>query len=435
MKKLITLLVLVVALGGAGWWYWRASAAPANNFRTAEVIKSRLVATIGATGTLEPEEVVDVGAQVQGRITDLGDPATKKMTNWGLAVEQGDLLAKIDPDVFDAQLKASEADLAKQKANKALVSAQVEQAEQDWIRAQGLYPKSMAKADFDAAKANLKVAQANLDVANALIRSSEAQLKLSKTNLSYTEIRAPVKGVIIDRRVNIGQTVVASLSAPSLFLIAKDLSKMEVWATVNEADVGKIYIGQPVTFTVDAYPGDTFYGKVKAQGDYPARLNATMNQNVVTYTVVVSADNVPTEKYPHGKLWPYLTANLSFIVKDQADTLLVPNAALRWQPSKRQIHPDARAEFAKMKSKKKANSEAEAQERGYVWVVDGDYVRPIQVVIGLSDGVHTEILPGGGDLPVGTQIVVGEGRTTASDDGGNPFAPKMPWGKKPSPKD
>ena len=193
---------------------------------------------------------------------------------------------------------------------------------------------------------------------------------------------------------------------------------MEVWAQVNEADVGKTKVGQRVTFTVDAYPGRVYTGKVIRQGDYPARLNAQMVQNVVTYTVVVSVDNAD------GSLWPYLTANLLFTVSEKDDALMVPNAALRWQPSRRQIHPDARAEYAALKNKKRAEGEP---ERGFIWVVDDGYVRPIQVQLGASDKVNTEIVAvvGGGELPEGTDIVIGEGRTQGNDAGGNPFAPQM----------
>jgi HlyD family secretion protein len=439
MKRLIFLVVLLVALGGAGWWYWQVNAAPRNNFRTAKVVKDRLVATIGATGTLEPEEVVDIGAQVQGRIETLGaDPNDKgKVISWGSAVEKDTVLAQIDPSVYQAQRDAAKADKAKanaewEKAKKDLVikEAQLEQATNDWVRAKSLYPKSLAKSEYDQFKAAYDVAGGNKAYSEASILSTKAQyesasaaLKLAQTNLEYTTIRSPVKGVIIDRRVNIGQTVVASLSAPSLFLLAKDLSKMEVWATVNEADVGKTKVGQPVTFTVDAYPGVVYKGTVKAQGTFPARLNATMNQNVVTYTVVVSADN------KDGSLWPYLTANLSFIVADKEKALLVPNAALRWSPSRRQIHPDHRDAYAKAKGgKKKSSSEADTQERGFVWVVEDNYVRPIHVVTGLSDGVNTEILRvlGSNDSLEGLDVVIGEGRSAAQDDsGGNPFAPKI----------
>ena len=161
----------------------------------------------------------------------------------------------------------------------------------------------------------------------ATIKQYEAAVAMAKTNLDYCTIKSPVKGVIIDRRVNIGQTVVSSMSASSLFLIAKDLSRMQVWASVNEADIGRIHAGLPVHFTLATYPGETFEGKVTQ-----VRLNAQSTQNVVTYTVVVTTDNPPTAEYPNGKLFPYMTANLKFEVERHPDVLLVPNAALRWKP-------------------------------------------------------------------------------------------------------
>ncbi len=430
MKKWIFLLVVVIGASGAGFWYWRNSGQPQTVFRTAHVFRGPLRATISATGTLEPEEVVDVGAQVAGRIDSLGqDPNNpKKMINWGSAVEQGTVLAQIDPSLYKAQVQSGEADLIRAKADLLQKEAQVVKAAADWKRAQDLLPtKGISQEEFDAYKAAFEVAKANVEVSKAQIGVVTGTLELAKTNLKYTTITSPVKGVIIDRRVNVGQTVVASLSAPSMFLLAKDLSKMEVWATVNEADVGKISTGQPVLFTVDAYPGDVFKGTVKAQGEYPARLNATMNQNVVTYTVVVSADNTPQPGYPHGKLWPYLTTNLSFIVSDKSDALLVPNAALRYDPSRKLIHPDVRGEFAKLKSRKRSATDPEPSQ-GFVWWVDDGYVKFIQVRTGATDGVNTEILGvvGGDDLPEDTAIVIGEGRSAEYDSaGGNPFAPTL----------
>src|SRR5205814_7076430 len=183
---------------------------------------------------------------------------------------------------------------------------------------------------------NYEPATANVGVAQATIKQTQSALETAKINLGYTTIVSPVKGVILDRRVNIGQTVVSSLNAPSLFLIAKDLKRLQVWASVNEADIGNVHSGQPVTFTVDAYPGRVFKGVVAA--DQP-RLNASMTQNVVTYTVVVNTDN------SDGKLVPYLTANLQFEISKHANVLLVPNAALRWKPSPNQVAPEARDEY------------------------------------------------------------------------------------------
>jgi HlyD family secretion protein len=280
----------------------------------------------------------------------------------------------------------------------------------------------VATANVGVSEANVKQQMANVRTAQANVQTALGNLKTAQTNLDYTTITSPVKGVVIDRRVNVGQTVVASLSAPSLFLIAKDLSKMEVWATVNEVDVGKIQAGQDVKFTVDAFPGKQYKGKVVPQGKLPFRLNATMNQNVVTYTVVVSADNA------EGTLRPYLTTNLSFIVEDKKDALLVPNAALRWQPAQKQIAPDVREAYAKMSKKKRSATDVDAQDHGMVWVpADDKFVRFVEVRIGMSDTVHTEILEvlNGGELAENTQLIVGEGKTESQGSNSNPFSVQM----------
>lgn len=261
-------------------------------------------------------------------------------------------------------------------------------------------------------KANIGVAQANL--------------KTAQTNLNYTTISSPVKGRVIDRRVNVGQTVVASLSAPSLFLIAKGLKKMEVWATVNEVDVLKIKAGQRVNFTVDGNPGRIYKGNVVPQGNLPFRLNASMNNNVVTYTAVVSVDN------SDDSLKPYLTANLNFIVADKKDVLLVPNAALRWQPSRRQMAPEVQDAYNKQRGKKRVPGE-EGQEHGFVWVPGPDGLATfIEVITGVSDSVNSEIVSvvGGGELAEHTQVIIGEGRVEAASGGSNPFAPPTPFGAK-----
>jgi HlyD family secretion protein len=269
----------------------------------------------------------------------------------------------------------------------------------------------MSDTDYDSAFANFKAAKANVAVGKATIRQNEAVVRMAKTNLGYTTIKSPVRGTIIDRRVNMGQTVVASLNAPSLFLIAKDLRRMQVWASVNEADIGRISVDMPVRFTVDAYPGQVFRGKV-----CQIRLNATMTQNVVTYTVVVTTDN------SSGKLLPYLTANVQFEV-DQ-----------RWKPQASQIDPAA-ADTIPLSAES-----ARAQDQGCLWILaDGGFVRPLEVVVGTSDGTMTEV--SGSGVKEAVQVVIGEqgvedqnGEETADGDKtSNPFLPKPPKGAKPPP--
>jgi HlyD family secretion protein len=286
--------------------------------------------------------------------------------------------------------------------------------------------------------------------AQAAVVEAEAEAKKTKKNLTYCTIVSPVKGVIIDRRVNTGQTVVSSLSAPSLFLLAKDLKRMQVWASVNEADVGNIYSGQPVTFTVDAFPGETFVGKVNK-----VRYNAVMTQNVVTYTVEIVTDN------SSGRLIPYLTANVQFQIAKRKDALLVPSAALHWTPQETQVPPDIREQNASAQSgsdqhhshadgspseqadagqssppetspttnpasSKRDSHDSVRYEHGMVWVRSGNFVRPIEVRAGVSDGANTEVIPAdSAALPEGTPVIVGDAIVDAGGGGGNPFLPQF----------
>ena len=315
-------------------------------FRTAAVKRGDLVASISATGTVEPEEVVDVGAQVAGLIRAFGKDKYGKVIDYGSAVDAGTVLAKIDDSLYVAAVDTAKAQFQQAGANKISADANVLQmkakllqARQDWDRAQKLGPSDALaqsaydqyKANYEVAKANLASAEAAVEQAKAAVAQAKASLTSAQINLGYCTIKSPVKGVIIDRRVNIGQTVVSSLSAPSLFLIAKDLTRIQVWVSVNEADIGSISKDQPVTFTVDALPNQVFQGRVGK-----IRLNATMTQNVVTYTVEVNTNN------DDGKLLPYLTANAQFMIGRRQGVLLIPNAALRWSPRPNQIAPESR---------------------------------------------------------------------------------------------
>jgi HlyD family secretion protein len=437
MKKILIVFLLLAGFGAGGIWYWRAAANPPASFRTVPVKRGELLATISATGTLEPEEVIDIGAQVQGQIDSFGtDPNDSiKLVDYGTQVDKGTTLAHIDDALYrsdvenaEAQLAQAQANLQRAQADLLQMKAKLFQADRDWARAKYLKPgQAIADADYDTAQATYESCKSALAVGEATIvqnqkavQAAESVLKRAKVNLDYCTIRSPVKGVVVDRRVNIGQTVVSSLNAPSLFLIATDLKRMQIWASVNEADIGQIHKGQAVSFTVDAYPGEVFRGQVNK-----IRLNATMTQNVVTYTVEVNTDN------SSGQLLPYQTANLQFEVSKRSDVLLVPNAALRWLPQAGKVHPDARADFITSQRRKEAtpgaptatDAEKEAHDRGTLWVRDGDFVRPVKVRIGLSDGNMTEILKG--DVADGTDVVVGEGHTDAGANTTNPFAPQM----------
>lgn len=227
--------------------------------------------------------------------------------------------------------------------------------------------------------------------------------------------------MIVDRRVNIGQTVVSSLSAPSLFLIARDLKRIQVWVSVNEADIGSISKGQPVTFTVDAYPGRVFQGQVGQ-----VRLNATMTQNVVTYTVEVDTNN------DEGKLLPYLTANAQFKIGRRQGVLLVPNAALHWSPRPNQIAPEPRqtshapAGSSSRESGGRSGTVGASEARGTIWVGQGKFIRPVRVKIGLTNGTLTEVE--GNGLTEGLRVVVGEAtreEAVGPSTERSPFTPQM----------
>jgi HlyD family secretion protein len=432
----IVALAVVLVIGGAALYGKLKTDAPKNSFRTATATRGDLLITVTATGIVEPEEVVDIGAQVVGRIKELGtDPRGRsdsafqnKRLDYGSPVEEGMLLAQIDPSIYSAQFKQAEASLAQAKANVLQMEAKCMQADAEWKRAQRLRAlkltsmsptgskagqalpiKGISDADFILAQANYDSAVANVVAAKATVDQQDATLLLAKTNLEYTTIKSPVNGTIIDRRVSIGQTVVSAMSAPSLFLIAKDLRRMQVWASVNEADIGRLKVATPVHFSVDAFPKDIFRGEVTQ-----IRLNASMTQNVVTYTVVITADNSDL------KLLPYLTADVKFEVDERKGALLVPNAALRFQPRPDQI---AKTESAGDPASAGGSETLADETWGNVWVRqdDADLVYPIKVQFGLTDGTFTEIV--GGDLDEHAEIVVGEKRAEAGGEVNNPFVP------------
>jgi len=422
----ITILALaaLTVIVGTGAWLLRSKGQRSSSFRTALVERGNLIATISASGTVEPQLVVDIGAQVAGIISSFGKDKNGKTVDYGSIVDENTVLAKIDDSLYSATVASTKAQLQQAEANKVSAEANVLQmkanllkAENDWGRAQKLGPSDALsqtsydqyRATYEVSKANLAAAEAAVQQTKAAVAQAKANLTTAQINLAYCIIKSPVKGVIIDRRVNIGQTVVSSLSAPSLFLIANDLKHIQVWASMNEADIGSIYPGQPVTFTVDAYPDLVFHGEVGK-----IRLNATMSQNVVTYTVEVNTDN------KDGKLLPYLTANAKFNTGHRENVLLVPNAALRWSPRPGQIAPETRqklhdhADSAGRTHGGGPNVAGTQHTHGTLWVEHGKFVSTISVNIGLTDGAFTEVE--GKDLTEGLHVIVGEGtqESTAS---------------------
>jgi HlyD family secretion protein len=395
MNKLIGLFTLL-ALAPLGFGGEGASAKPGGVFQLAGVQRGPIEATFRATGTIEPEEVVDVGAQVAGQIQKFGQAPhdATKTVDFGTHVEEGTVLAQIDPSLYEADVEQARAGLKRAMAELQVASAEYQRAERDWARARQLGEKAISATDLMAYQSKYDIAKAKVEVAKAGVLQSEAVLRRSQINLGYCTIRSPIKGVIIDRRVNVGQTVLSSLSAPSLFLIAKDLKRLQVWASVHEADIGQINKCQAVRFTVDAFPKKVFRGEV-AQ----IRLNAAMTKNIVRYTVAITTDN------PDGKLLPYMTADVQFEVARRQNALLVPSAALRWRPQLGQVAPSHRLAFARAQRRPKGEpADQDRAESAVVWVEEKGFVRPVEVHTGLTDGTRTEIVDG---LEDGALVVIG----------------------------
>lgn len=418
-RRVLIWVCVLAAVGIGAYYYFAGEVSAPVEYRTADVEKRDMVLTIDATGTVEPEELVNVGARVSGEIVSFGKDNAGKEVDYGSEISEGTVIALIDDEIQKSNLLQAEANLEKAKAsqkqaqaNLKVAEANLRQAERNWKRAKALgVSEALSQASYDSylsaweqTSAQIDVARAQILQADAEVVSCEADVKLARRNLSYCVITAPVDGVVIDRIVSVGQTVVSSMNASSLFLIAKDLKRMEVWASVNEADIGSIFKGQDVEFTVDAFPGEKFFGKVNK-----VRLNATMSQNVVTYIVEVSTDN------SNGKLLPYLTANLSFIVKQSKGVLTVPNSALRWVPDVSMLAEGVNTEIPEGKR--------------LVWVqAPENKVKPIAVSIGINDGAYSEV--SSPEIKEGMKVITGgeiaKGKTTSQ----NPFMPKMPQRKK-----
>ena len=414
MKKLLLFFLLLCMIAGGVYYVKnRAAVGPTTILRTVAIQRGDLLSTVNATGILHPEEVVNVGAQVAGLIVAFGeDSATPlKHVDYCSVVEQDAVLAVIDPTFYEAAVEQAEAALQSSEANLAQLEAKFRLAENEWKRKQSLLPtRAVSESEYEAAKAEYESAKANIEVGKAAIRQNKALLNTAKINLGYCTIKSPIRGTVIERRVNIGQTVVASLNAPSLFLIAKDLTKMEVWASVNEADIGRIRLDMPVRFTVDAHDDEIFYGTVSQ-----IRMNAQMTQNVVTYIVVVTTDN------SDGKLFPYLTANVYFEIERRSQVLLVPNAALRWSPDVTQLDASVDKTILDEEFSREGN-------KGRIWVANSQgAVKPLEVTVGVTDGSVTEVE--GDDLKEGMMVVIGEDDALAEaddEDASNPFLPKIP---------
>jgi HlyD family secretion protein len=392
-----TLAGVIVALIVGGWIYFRHKHSEPLNFNTAAVTRGELTANVTATGTLNPVVNVTVGTQVSGRISKL-------YVDFNSPVTKGEVLAEIDPATYQAAVEQAGADLANAKANFELQRVQYD-------RSSELYTNRLISgSDYDIARATLQQAE-------AMVKIKQASLNNAQVNLNYCKIISPVDGVVISRAVELGQTVASSFNTPTIFQIANDLTKMQIDAAVAEADVGGVLEGQTVEFTVDAYPMRTFRGDVVQVRNSPTTVN-----NVVTYDAVIGVTNADY------KLKPGMTANVSIIVAQRENALKVSNAALRFRPPDNAVVltnelvslPQAtNAPAASGKGKGKGGRNI----RTVYFLVDDEHspeLKPVQVRIGITDGIFTEIVEG---LKDGDKIVSGiiNGDSSSSATASNPF--------------
>jgi HlyD family secretion protein len=415
MRTLIILGVILLILAVAGALAFGPVTAQIQkwnkpNWRTDKVTRGTIIATVNTTGTIKPVLSVIVGSFVSGPILELN-------ADFNQEVKKDFVLAKIDPLIYESNVARDKAALMSREADLIRADALLKQAARDYRRADSLRQQDetfISQSEMDKYYYVWKSLEAQREVAEKAIPQAQAALDFSLANLKYTEIVAPVDGIIIRRKIDPGQTVAAQFQTPELFVIAPNMrEKMHVHASVDEADIGLVdeakKRGLPVWFTVDAYPDDLFEGQVEQ-----IRLDSTTTQNVVTYPVIVAAPN------PDLKLLPGMTPNLSFQVDERKDALKVPNAALRFYPQLKHVRKEDRPliEGKEKTEEEKRNEQAEsaisAKERAeqrrernkrHVWVEEGHLLRAIEVEMGLSDSHYTEIVSG--DLKEGDVLVTG----------------------------
>lgn len=420
LKKIIIVIALAAIAGGAYYYYQKThEVKPEDLYRLDEVTRGNVEQTVSANGTLNPVSLISVGTQVSGIVKKL-------YVDFNDRVEKDQVLLELDNALFNAQIAQSQGSVRNNQAS-------VELAKANEKRMRELYAQDyVSKQELDTAVQALKSAQAQLESARGLLARDQ-------TNLRFSIIRSPVSGIVINRVVDIGQTVAASFQTPTLIQIAQDLSKMQIDTSFAEADIGNIKEGQTVKFNVDAFPNRNFEGVVKQ-----VRLNSTNTSNVVTYNVVVSVDN------SDQKLLPGMTAYVNIAVASKQQVLLVPNAALRFKPkSNDNSQKNSGEQVANKDNNDKPNGDRARGERGgdqaaginggrnrggrgknedltagKIYVLKDGKPEQVRVRVGITDGRFTEIMAR--DLEVGTQIIVGELQANGqAQGGGNMRGPRM----------
>ncbi|HNX43739.1 MAG TPA: efflux RND transporter periplasmic adaptor subunit [Bacteroidales bacterium] len=417
-KSLIITGILVLIAAAAAWFlFGKSGNQQVIRYETAPVQIGTIANTVTATGTVEPVKQVEVGTQVSGVIKNI-------YVDFNSQVKKGQLLAELDKTPLLAALASTKAELA--SANSQLVYQQA-----NFNRIKSLFDKkAVSETDYETALYQYSSAKASVD-------KMKYEVERAQTNLGYAMIYSPIDGVVLNRAVDEGQTVAASFNTPTLFTIAQDLTKMQVVANVDEADIGQVAEGQKVSFTVDAFPSDLFEGKITQ-----VRLEPTTNSNVVTYSVVVDAPN------PDLKLKPGLTASITVTVKEAADVLTVPAKALRFQPDSSLLANNSVKTVVNQASAANlpANNPSQAEKQkdmpsavnedetpGTIWVKSGGSIHPVQVVSGISDETNVEIKSG---LKEGDLVVVSMVKSSApagkdtTEQSSSPFMPKRPGSER-----
>ena len=433
MKKALVWIAAVLLLAGGGFAYWKYGTGPRTpeiEYRTAAVERRRIVARVTASGTLQAMVTVQVGSQVSGRVQKL-------FADFNSTVTKGQLVAKIDPQLFQAAVAQASANHRAAKAQVAQAEAQAANAEKQFARMKDLHAQGLAtQIELDTAQTAAAVARAQVDSAKAGADQARASLNRAQVDLSYTDIVSPIDGVVISRSVDVGQTVAASLQAPVIFTIAEDLKKMQVNTSVSEGDVGRLQEGLGAFFTVDAFPGQRFRGKI-AQ----IRNAATTVQNVVTYNALIDVSNDDL------KLRPGMTANVTIIHAEKEDALSVPNQALRFRPppevsgtasaaagsgagngagqgrggrgsgaARAEGSSGSPAGTGRPEGSGRARGDAGPSDQRTVWVLREGKAESVAIQVGLTDGTTTEVT--GGELKEGDVLI-----TDATVKGGDASAP------------
>lgn len=423
LKKIIWIAAPLLLAGGAGYAYWRmGESAKENPYVTVPVQRGNITQVVSSTGTLQAVVTVQVGSQVSGTIEKL-------FANFNSKVKAGDAVAQLNQDKFKAAVDQARANLLAAQSSLAKAKVSVEDASRTLKRTSELRKRDLtAQSDLDAAQVAYDAALAQLEVNKAQVAQAQAAVNQQMVDLNNTVIRSPVDGMVISRNVDVGQTVAASLQAPTLFTIANDLSKMEVHSNVDEADVGNVWEGQEVTFTVDAFPARRFRGKV-----YQVRHAPVNVQGVVTYNAVARIDNKEL------LLKPGMTANVQFLVSRQEDVLTIPNMAMRFKPPDQK---DEAQDLLRQDRSRVANpvgtrrtsraggvgagaGGARGNRRATVYLLKGAKAEPVEVELGITDGSRTEVRSGLNEndpLIIATSSAAG----ASSQQGvANPFQPQQ----------